>query len=269
MKQEKWLLFENECANYLNNKYSAKTKCNFILSGGHDSHEPDLYVIKDSNTLFSMEIKMAQAQCGQFVLFPNDSSQSFAYSLKNKFPMNHYSKRIIEEMENNYFEYNTPSQKQLAFDKRLFYDWVKYHYQIERDTKYLISKGNDFVVFNIDNFEKYYDISAVFRIKKSGSANPSASDMKEILQLLEVGSVRFSDLKSDGRYVNVKLPDFQENKLIRTGGKYEYQFKRLNGDNFRITKLSNTYNANVIFSIDLLREQDPADLKEFEKDLGL
>ncbi len=269
MPLQDWEIFERECADYLNRKYSGKTGCQFIPSGGHNSHEPDIYVKKGGKSLFSMETKMAGAQCGQFVLFPNDSTMSFAYSQRNEFPLNQYSKKIIEEMEKNYFDYNTPSTKPLAFEKKLFYDWVKNHYKVERGSKYLITKGNDYVVFNIDNFEKYYDISAVFRIKKSGSSNPSSSDLEEIQSLLDVSSIRSRNLHSDGHYVEVELPGFDGDKLVRTGGKFDFQMKRTESDTFRITKLSNTYNANVIFSISLKREQDKADLIAFESEISL
>ena len=268
MPQQDWEIFEGECADYLNRKYSSKTGCQFVPSGGHNSHEPDIHVKKGHMDLFSMETKMEEAQCGQFVLFPNDSTMSFTYSSRNEFPINEYSKRIIEEMGKNYFDYNTPSSKKLAFEKKLFYDWVKNHYKVERGSKYFITKGNDYVIFNIDNLEKYFDISATFRIKKSGSSNPSSSDLEEIQSLLNVGNTKNNNLHSDGHYVEVELPDFKADKLVRTGGKFDFLMKRTEGNTFRITKLSNTYNANVIFSISLKREQDKADLISFESEIN-
>lgn len=268
MPLQDWELFEKDCADYLNRMYSTRMGCLFVPSGGHNSHEPDIHVKKGAVELFSMETKMAMAQCGQFVLFPNDATMSFAYSTRNEFPINQYSKRIIEEMEKNYYEYNTPSTKPLAFDKKLFYDWVKNHYKVERGSKYLITKGDDYIVFNIDDFEKYYDISAVFRIKKSGSSNPNNSDLEEIQTLLDMGSTANKNLHFDGHYVEVELPDFDEDRLVRTGGKFDFLLKRTEGKTFRITKLSNTYNANVIFSISLKREQDLQDLQQFESEIS-
>ncbi len=268
MPLQDWEIFEGECADYLNRKYSSKTACKFIPSGGHNSHEPDIHVRKGPDEIFSMETKMAGAQCGQFVLFPNDTTMSFAYSSRNEFPINQFSERIIEEMEKNYFKYNTPSTKPLDFDKKLFYDWVKNHYKVERGSRYLITKGNNYVIFDIDKFEKYYDISAVFRIKKSGSTNPNNSDLEEIQTLLDLGSTENRNLHSDGHYVEVELPNFREDRLVRTGGKFDFLLKRTSGNTFRITKLSNTYNANVIFSISLKREQDQTDLLQFESDIS-
>jgi hypothetical protein len=268
MPQQNWEIFERECADYLNRKYLSKTGCKFIPSGGHNSHEPDIHVKKGAAEIFSMETKMAAAQCGQFVLFPNDLTGSFVYSSKNEFPINEYSKKIIDEMEKHYFEYNKPSTKPLNFDKKLFYDWVKNHYKVERGSKYLITKGNDYVIFDIDKFENYYDISAVFRVKKSGSSNPNNSDLEEIQMLLDAGSTENRNLHRDSRYVEVELPNFKENSLKRTGGRFDFLLRRTSGNTFRITKLSNTYNANVIFSISLKREQDNSDLLQFESEIS-
>ncbi len=47
----------------------------------------------------------------------------------------------------------------------------------------------------------------------------------------------------------------------------DYMFSRKNDNVYRIRKLSNTRNVNVIFSIQLLKEQDSADLKNFISNL--
>lgn len=47
----------------------------------------------------------------------------------------------------------------------------------------------------------------------------------------------------------------------------EYMFSYFNNNIYRIRKLSNTKNANVIFSIKLIKEQDIIDLEYFVKTL--
>lgn len=268
MTNKTWEAFEAESAQYLNDRYAAEYQCAFTQSGGHNSHEPDIYVTKKCSRLFSMETKMSNAQCGQFVLFPDDSNQKFNYSEKNEFPENDFSKAIISEMERDYYKYNKPSTKQIDIDKKFFYQWVINHYKIDRCSKYLITRGHDFVIFNIDKFAKYFDISAVFRVKKSGSSNPNTSDLTEIRELLNAAQIRFSNLCHNGRYVEVNLPNVTIDRFTHKGGKFTYQYKLLENQTYRITKLSNTYNANVIFSISLKREQDEEDLKEFLTDLA-
>lgn len=48
---------------------------------------------------------------------------------------------------------------------------------------------------------------------------------------------------------------------------FDYMFSRKKDNIYRIRKLSNTRNANVIFSIQLLKEQDFTDLKNFISNL--
>ncbi|WP_073507910.1 hypothetical protein [Streptobacillus notomytis] len=53
------------------------------------------------------------------------------------------------------------------------------------------------------------------------------------------------------------------NKLKFVDDDAEYMFSHLENDIYRIRKLSTTRNANVIFSIKLIKEQEDKDLKTF------
>ena len=50
-------------------------------------------------------------------------------------------------------------------------------------------------------------------------------------------------------------------------GDYTYYLSEQNSGDFEVRRLSNTYNMNVIFSIELIKAQDENDLEEFESDL--
>ena len=50
-------------------------------------------------------------------------------------------------------------------------------------------------------------------------------------------------------------------------GNYTYYLSEQELNVYEVRRLSNTYNMNVIFSIQLRRSQDIADLREFEADL--
>lgn len=264
MLKKRWEIFEEECTQYLNARFGEQTGCNFVKFGGHNSVEPDIIVYnKDNERLFSMEVKLNSAQCGQFVLFPDESEFIFRYSARNEFPINQFSRDIINLMARDYYKYNTPSNKTLDFDKRLFYNWVINHYKVERGSEYLITKGKDFVIFNINKLEKYFDISAVYRTKKSGSTNPAKSDIADITKMLDASQIKYNNLQRNERYTLVQLPCCNYDKITQKGGKFTYLYKRTEGGFYKVTRLSNTYNANVIFSIQLKMEQDEADLEEF------
>ena len=53
------------------------------------------------------------------------------------------------------------------------------------------------------------------------------------------------------------------------GDGVDFFFRKDRGDRYVITKLSNTNNANVIFSISLKRGADVDDIRAFEKELSL
>ena len=50
-------------------------------------------------------------------------------------------------------------------------------------------------------------------------------------------------------------------------GDYTYYLSEQNSGDYEVRRLSNTYNMNVIFSIELIKTQDENDLEEFESDL--
>ena len=89
---KKWEQFEIACTNHLKETYKDKT---FVHNGGSDSSTSDIKVDDD----YYIEVKHTPAQCCQFVLFPEDNH--FYYSSDNKKPLNQYSARIINFMNQN------------------------------------------------------------------------------------------------------------------------------------------------------------------------
>ena len=119
----------------------------------------------------------------------------------------------------------------------------------------------------IRKFATYFDIFAKYRIKKSGSSNPAKKDIdaiKNVILKLYPSATFFTE--KEKFFVSLNEP-LTNNKF--TLGRYDYFFSNKNQPphHYRITRLSNTYNMNVIFSIKLKKNQDPNDLEEFESDL--
>lgn len=74
-----WQKFEQMAVSYLKGKYG-----NFFeLKGESNSNTSDILFRKECNSFF-IEVKMPEAQCGQFVLIPNKEKKKFEYSSKNK-----------------------------------------------------------------------------------------------------------------------------------------------------------------------------------------
>lgn len=124
---------------------------------------------------------------------------------------------------------------------------------------FVTEHNGDMVILPIEHFAKYFNVTATYRIKKSGSTNPSKNNFAEIQKIVNDSNVQIS---KDGKYTYVQsTKNLDENKL--QGDKYTYYFKLADKDKYVVTRLSNTHNANVIFSITLKQGQDPADLKQF------
>lgn len=260
-----WLIFENECAEYLQEKYSNKVFY-FKATGGHDSNSSDIKAFKDKQHILSIECKMNTAQCGQFVLFIDYANHKFIFSNKNKTPYDDFTKSVIEEMERHFEQCSIPSAKDLPISENIISQWVKNYYLNHKKSKYCITKSDiGFIIFPIENMDNYFAFSAKYRVKKSGSSNPSKNNISEIENLLQNINV-----KTTIEIINSKCYaefNYTKDKFILCGDKYRYQFTK-DDAKYNIRRLSNTCNANFIVSIKLKEhKQHDIDLMTFEQDL--
>lgn len=259
---EAWQQFEEDCYLYLSRKYSTNgTK--FIKFGSADSTLPDIKVHLTNNTSFFIEAKDSNAQCGQFVLIPDEDSETFLYSERNKSELNEYSAAIIVHMNQNYKSFSTAGTRgqQIGISKQIFYNWIM-NYYYSKDVRYFITKGSNFIVFPLEKFDSYFDVSATYRMKKSGSADPSNANQEEVIQLLQNSGFDFSYF-NEGKAFFVSTSTNLNNRRI-VGNKYIYMFREFGENTYKVRQLSNTCNSNVIFSISLKQQQSPDDLYNFE-----
>lgn len=257
--------FEIECCNYLNKVYSS-TSLYFDREGGMDSTKSDITVNKNDTLLFYMEAKEATAQSGQFVLIPDESSKSFIFSSKNHSEQNEMTDLIISYMNSDFDRFNNAGTagEKLFINSTIFSNWIIKHYQ-DKNVKYVISKGKDYVIFPIEEFGSYFNIEANFRIKKSGSGEPAKCNHPDVKKIINQSypSAQFTT-KDKKIFAHIDTP-INTTRFIM--GKYTYYLSAKTSNLFEIRRLSNTYNMNVIFSIQLKQEQNINDLKKFETDI--
>lgn len=241
-----WEDFEIECTSYLNSKFS--TYANFKHMGGADSTKPDILVQLNDGTRFFMEAKQTPAQCGQFVLIPDIERRCFAYSEKNASRINQYAKEIMKHMDKQFDEYREAGTSgksiEMPDSDTLFTNWIVDYYK-NKGVKYFIT--NDYTIFPIDAFGNHFDVSATYRIKRSGSGEvgkPRLNIVKDYILSLDYAIDSVS--AESGKLFIESRRNLHNQRFIL--GKYEYMFSQ-RGDRYEIRKLSNTYNANVIFSI--------------------
>lgn len=120
------------------------------------------------------------------------------------------------------------------------------------------------MIFPIDQFPKYFDVTAKYREKKSGSSSLNSSNKSDFEYAMGIARIDFSfsglDIISDRNLDGVKV----------NGKKYDYLLRE-NGSTYKVRKLSNTRNANVIFSIELMDydvEEQKKDVIQFENTIS-
>ncbi|MDE7424461.1 MAG: hypothetical protein K2N51_12375 [Lachnospiraceae bacterium] len=256
-----WEDFEIDCTQYLNNTFGAKAA--FIHQGSSNSTVPDILVQTKSNVIFYIEAKHCPAQCGQFVLLPNILTRAFEYSPKNVNKLNIYAEAIMEHMNKEFDEFREAgtSGKEIILPNGtdIFTNWIIQSYK-EKNVHFIIT--NNYTILPLEDFSKYFYVTAKYRIKRSGSGNVGKSRMNLVKQKIETLDYTISSTKVNGEKLFVtSLENIHNQRFIIQ--EYEYMFSS-RGNEYEVRKLSNTYNANVIFSINLKTTASGLSNFEFE-----
>ena len=246
------------------------SKYNFEAEGGSDSTKSDILLTKSGIAIFYIESKMKQAQCGQFVVYQENSG--FTNSTRNRHLTSFAEEIMIDKMNEKFASFANPGTagKDLGLDKSYYYDWIMSYYESKKVRYFIVEKevgrknfsADNFIIFPIQHFYKYFDATAKYRVKKSGSTSPSHNSIDEIEDIFKKNKISYSDLHFEDTKVFVSFPKKSE-KFQLEGINYDYQLNPQGNGKFEIRRLSNTRNANVIFSISLIQDQQERDLEKF------
>lgn len=264
-----WENFELECTDYLNSAFGKEYGCEFRNLGSHDATAPDIIVTKNGSPVFSIETKMPEAQCGQFVLKPDDTKHTFIFSSKNKCPHNYHVKAIIAAMAERYDTCAQSSADDLPIPEELIHNWVKDYYLNHKGSRYFITRNDrgKYIIAPVERLEEYFDFSAKFRIKASGSSIPTRNNRREIEAILDEGGFDHGPIVIEKKTAFVEMNAWDD-KFKLQGSKYRYQFKNTGGNRYEIRRLANTRNANFIVSIRLKNTGLPDETAQFLHDLA-
>lgn len=253
---ETWKQFELDCTNYLNETYGNR----FHHLGFSDSTVSDIKY-DDGKTQFFIEAKMPSAQSGQFVLLPNFENREFNFSTRNKSKKDETVEFIIKYMNENFEKYVDAGTKGVDIDlpKDVFASWITNTYR-QNNVEFFITKGVDYIIFPIEKYSHYFDISCTFRVKKSGSSGVPKYLQGDVLEFIRQEDPNCGVNDSFEIESSVDL-----NKFSFSIGENDFLIKEKSPNLYRVRRLSNTRNANVIFSISLIQEQNKEDLEEFIK----
>lgn len=241
-----WEEFEVQCAEHFNNRFSRYA--DFILQGGADSTVPDILVETNSGKSFYIEAKHSPAQCGQFVLFPDLDTCTFEYSRQNVNRINRYAEMIMDYMNQDFDAFREAGTSGKDIDmpngSNVFSNWIIQAYS-DKGAEFFVT--NNFTLLPIEDFSEYFDVTAKYRIKRSGSSNVGKSRLNLVLDYITSNGYIITSHRTNGDKLFVSSPkNLHDQRFIIRG--IEYMFS-LRGDEYELRKLSNTYNANVIFSI--------------------
>lgn len=262
--------FENACAQYLRKKY-AGLGYEFIVNGGMDYTAPDIKVKKGEKTICNIEVKEPNAQCSQFVAFADDETRTFTYSTRNHpATASKASLAILDAMSKNFDKHRNPSTDELGLSNQLYYDRIIDYYLNYKKCEFFMTResvaSGEFIIFPTVNFAEYFNVTACYRPKKSGSRNPNKKDLKRMPDMLKKSNLGKYEIIKDGKYINVQFEvDCTECFILE--GDCRLQFKKLLPKLYRVTGLSSTNNANVIFSISLKESMKKSDWASFESKL--
>lgn len=260
--------FENEALAYLRKNFYEKGII-FDKTKTSDSTKSDIEVIRGGRSLFFIEAKDTKAQAGQFVVFSDEEKKIFKYSDNNKSKINEPADSIIKYMNYNFKRFNRADTagEEIDMDPTVFANWIIEHYK-SYNVKYIITKIKNIIILPIEKLHKYFNITAKYRIKASGSRPPALSNMNSIIQKLNMESIKNCEIKEKRLYVK-SSGWWSKQRFVADGKTYYFAPVNNTTDEYEIRCLSDTKNRNVIFSMTAKKEQDPADIVQFKQDLGI
>ena len=259
-----WQDFERDCLKYLFDNFNEYAS--FEAIGGADSTVSDIKVITKTNKEFFIEVKHSPAQCGQFVLIPNDKTQTFEFSNRNASRLTTAAKEIINNMNLNYTKYKNAGTagQNIEFENsdKIFAKWIIEYYK-NKETKFIIT--NNYLLFHINDILNYFDIGCQYRIKKSGSSSVGMIHKDSVIEFIDkmkLNNYRYS--YNNGNLI-VFTTDNIDKKIVEIESN-SYMFSK-RSECYEIRKLSNTKNANVIFSVNLKSNLSGISNQDFIKEL--
>lgn len=264
----KWKQFEKRALKYLNENYTSYN-VEFEQKGNSDSTVSDI-LVKSKNSIdtnFCIECKLPKSQSGQFVLLIENNQ--FIFSPKNKSTSNDFSNTILTYINsnfNNYKDFDIDGGRDINLPSCIFDGWIRKHYS-NLNTKFILTcdSSEKIIIFPLNKLSKYFTITATLRPKGSGSRNLPEKDKSIIENFLksEFPDSYLSISKDKKKYIaNFNTKQISKNFKFKIGN-YRYQLANSNSNSNIITKLSNTRNATVIFSLSFNNTCNADDLQSF------
>jgi hypothetical protein len=192
---------------------------------------------------------------------PNINKQYFEYSKLNDSSINEYSKRIIDFMNDNFDEFKDAGTAGVDVimpkGSEMFANWIVTYYR-EKGVEFFITNG--YTILSIQQFSEFFDVKAKYRVKRSGSRPVSKKDITSLSNYIKNNfDITKIEVDSNKMFVS-SLKQLHNKRFIFNGIEYMLSAR---GDKYEVRALSNTFNANVIFSIEMKLGKRGLSIKDF------
>jgi hypothetical protein len=188
MALQKWEIFQDEATDFLNNYFDAS----FTMEGGLDASTSHITVRNINLVITNIVSMFGSTHAGQIVLCKEVVRFSFCDKSKNT--PNSYTQLIIKYLNSNYslFKGSNTASIHVDISESILFNWVKTIYT-DKNVQWIISSNkfnkltvNDLLFVPINEIEKYFDISLVFRRKKTGNAHIPGKDIIDFKEQLDL-----------------------------------------------------------------------------------
>lgn len=247
-----WEKYEQLALEYLQKSINIDG-ISFKREGGFNSNESDIDAFHSiRGKLFSIEAKLSPSQSGQIVV--EDKNNKYDLSDKRKYN-NKYSAKIIDYLNSDSFVISKNEVDCLNIDESILANWVKEHYS-KLGVEYIITsnKLDSFhAILPVSNLDKYFEVGAVLRRKRSGTRhvpikdrNTAKLDLKKHLSNLNMNECEFS---ISNKKLLVKINTTTE--LIKSDLYFGKYFLSPNGgpNNYIIKVRSGNNKLNIVFNL--------------------
>jgi len=250
MALQKWEVFQNEATEFLSNYFNIHC----AMEGGFDATTSEITVRDADQVLTTIEAKFCPAQAGQIILL-NDGKK-FTFSEKSKNSSNSYTQEIIQYLNENYQSFHGTNSATIPITTVSFktlFNWVKTVYK-EKNVEWIIASNefcnltdDDTLFVPLNEMENYFDISIVFRRKKTGNDHIPGKDLFDFQEEMDLVNPNYQIKRTNNRYLltlNTKVTNFN----IGT----KYLLSMTNQDcQYYIKKKDMNTNPNLVFQINL------------------
>jgi len=266
MVLQKWEIFQDEATNFLSDYFNISC----AMENGYDSTTSEITARSINNLLTTIEAKFTPAQAGQIILSIENNKFSFCDKSKNN--PNFYSDEIINYLNSNFSSFIGDKEALIPLDisDNILIKWVKNVY-FDKNVDWIIASNkfnnftkDDLLFVPLDEIEKYFDISLMFRRKKSGNVHIPSKDLPAFQEELDLVTKNYKIKKTNKKYLlsldkRVSSFDIGERYLLSmTNVECQYYIKK---------KDINT-NPNIMFKLSL---KDNIEFKDnrFRQDYNL